>query len=75
MTPEEQITRLQKRVRNLCIAFENIEAERKYLRKHMEAIRELSFKIAELTNPYEGQDNVKEPSGPVLVVPEIESIV
>jgi len=66
MTPEEEIVHLKKRCRDLAIAFENIDAERKYLRRNLAAIRELAFKMAELTSAYEGQDNVSEPSEETL---------
>jgi hypothetical protein len=59
MTPEQELAYLRKRCRDLAVAFSNVDAERKFLRRKMQACEAILKEASACLKPYEGQDNVK----------------
>lgn len=66
MTVEEQIKDLKTLCRQLSIAFKNVDAERMFLRKQNEKLRETLRNLASDIKHYEGQDNIYEPPEDVI---------
>ena len=59
MTLEQEVQQLRTANTRLRIAFNNVSAEREFLRDEIKSIKEAAQQLLELCRMYEGQNNAK----------------